>query len=63
MLRDKMVPSDLHERCNDGLVAGVLYRDTTFIEALSEKDDAAAYFVELGGAGGAVETRLEPRRL
>jgi peptidase E len=43
--------------------AGVLYRDTAFVEALSEKDDAAAYFVEPDGAGGAVETKLEPRRL
>jgi peptidase E len=43
--------------------AGILYRDTDFVEAVSEKDDAAGYFVEPDGEGGAVETRLDTRRL
>lgn len=41
--------------------AGVLYRGTEFAEALTEKRDKAAYFVERGPDGGAVETRLETR--
>jgi peptidase E len=44
--------------------AGLLYRGTEFVEALTEKDDKAAYFVERGPDGGtAVETRLDTRRL
>lgn len=43
--------------------AGVLYRGTGFVEALSEKDDAGAYFVERGPDGTAIETPLETRRL
>lgn len=48
---------------DDGV--GVLYRDTEFVEAVSEKDEdgKAAYFVEPGPDGGAVETRLDTRRL
>lgn len=42
--------------------AGVLYRGTEFVEAVAEKDDAYAYFVDRGPAG-AVETQLETRRL
>jgi peptidase E len=43
--------------------AGVLYRGTEFVEAVAEKDDAAGYFVAADGAGKAVETRLDTRRL
>jgi peptidase E len=43
--------------------AGVLYRGTEFVEALSEKDDAYGYFVEPDGHGGAAETQLDTRRL
>jgi peptidase E len=43
--------------------AGVLYRGTEFVEAVTEKDDAAAYTVEPGPDGTAVETRLDTRRL
>ncbi len=43
--------------------AGVLYRGTDFVEALSEKDGAGAYFVERGPDGTAVETELATRRL
>jgi peptidase E len=42
--------------------AGVLYRGMDFIEAIAEKDGAAAYLVESVG-GIAVETRLDCRRL
>lgn len=42
--------------------AGVLYRGTEMVEAVTELDDAAAYWVERG-PDGAVETRLETRRL
>jgi peptidase E len=43
--------------------AGVLYRGTEFVEAVSEKDDAGAYYVERGPDGKAVETRVDVRRL
>jgi len=38
--------------------AGVLYRGTEFVEAVTERDGAAAYFVDADG-----ETRLNTRRL
>ena len=43
--------------------AGVLYRGTEFVEAVSEKDGAGAYFVERAADGTAVETELDTRRL
>ena len=43
--------------------AGVLYRGTEFVEAVTEKDDACAYLVEPDGRGGAVEAQLDTRRL
>ncbi len=43
--------------------AGVLYRGTEFVEAVSEKDGAGAYFVERAADGTAVETALDTRRL
>jgi peptidase E len=46
---------------DDGV--GVLYRGTEFAEAVAEVDDAAAYFVERGADGTAVETQLDTRRL
>ena len=42
--------------------AGILYRGTEFVEAVAEKDDAFGYWVE-PGPDGAVETRLDTRRL
>lgn len=42
--------------------AGLLYRGTEFVEAVSERDGAAAYFVEPVD-GEAVEARLDTRRL
>jgi peptidase E len=46
---------------DDGV--GVLYRGTEFVEAVTEKDDKHAYFLERGADGGAVETELDTRRL
>jgi peptidase E len=43
--------------------AGLLYRGTDLVEALAERPGAGAYRVEADGAGGAVETPLEVRRL
>ncbi len=45
---------------DDGV--GVLYRGTTFVEALTERDGAGAYLVERDG-DRAVETALPVRRL
>jgi len=42
--------------------AGLLYRGAEFVEAVSEKDGALAYWVE-PGADGAVETTLDTRLL
>lgn len=42
--------------------AGVLYRGTAFVEAVSEKDSAAAYLVDLVD-DSIVETQLETRTL
>jgi peptidase E len=62
----------LHKLIGDGILpagyatddgAGVLYRGTEFAEAVTEVDDKAAYFVERGADGGAVESRLDTRRL
>jgi peptidase E len=46
---------------DDGV--GLLYRDTEFVEAVSEKPEAAAYFVERGPDGLAAETMIDPRSL
>jgi peptidase E len=43
--------------------AGVLYRGTEFVEAVSERDGAGVYYVERGPDGSAVETALETRFL
>jgi hypothetical protein len=41
---------------------GVLYRGTEFVEALTERDGAATYFVTAED-GRAVETRLDTTRI
>lgn len=46
---------------DDGV--GVLYRGTEFVEALTERDGSAAYFVEPGPDGTAIETQLDTRLL
>ncbi len=43
--------------------AGLLYRGTELVEAVSEADGASAYRVEAGPDGTAVETPLDTRRL
>lgn len=43
--------------------AGIRYSGTTFVEAVTEEDGKSAYWVEAGVDGGAVERRLETRRL
>lgn len=45
---------------DDGV--GLLYRGTTFVEAVAEKNSAGAYFVSAGD-GGVLETALDVRRL
>ena len=42
---------------------GVLYHGTEFVEAVSEKPGAGAYYVERDADGHAVETPLDTRRL
>ena len=46
---------------DDGV--GLVYRGTELIEAVADRPDTAAYRVERGPDGSAVETRIEPRRL
>lgn len=58
LIADGTLPSGY--ATDDG--AGVLYRGTEAVEAVAERDDAAAYSVMAEG-GRAVETRLETRRL
>ncbi|MDO9495518.1 MAG: peptidase E, partial [Nocardioides sp.] len=43
--------------------AGLLYRGTEMVEALSETDGASAYWVERSAHGTAVEIPLDTRRL
>jgi peptidase E len=59
LIADEVLPAGY--ATDDG--AGVLYRGTEMVEALTERDDAAAYWVERGPDGAAVETRLDTRRL
>lgn len=46
---------------DDGV--GLLYRGTVFVEALTETEGKAAYHVERGSHGDAVETRIDARLL
>ena len=46
---------------DDGV--GLVYRGTDLVEAVADRPDVAAYRVERGPDGTAVETRIEPRRL
>ena len=43
--------------------AGLVYRGTELVEAVADRPGAAAYRVERGPDGTAVETRIAPRRL
>jgi len=42
---------------------GIYYRGTEFVEAVADRDGVAAYRVDRGPDGAAIETRIEPRRL
>jgi peptidase E len=46
---------------DDGV--GLVYRGTDLAEAVADRPDKAAYRVDRGPDGSAVETRIEPRRL
>ena len=46
---------------DDGV--GLVYRGTELVEAVADRPGAAAYRVERDADGGAVETRIAPRRL
>jgi len=46
---------------DDGV--GLVYRGTDMVEAVADRPECAAYWVERDAAGAAVETRIEPRRL
>ena len=46
---------------DDGV--GLVYRGTQLVEAVADRPDKAAYRVERGPDGTAVETRIDPRRL
>ncbi|MGR7028073.1 Type 1 glutamine amidotransferase-like domain-containing protein [Geodermatophilus sp. URMC 62] len=46
---------------DDGV--GLVYRGTAVVEAVADRPGKAAYRVERGPDGAAVETRIEPRRL
>ena len=46
---------------DDGV--GLVYRGTDLVEAVADRPGKAAYRVERGADGTAVETRIEPRRL
>jgi len=48
--------------CTDDGV-GLVYRGTELVEAITDVPGRAAYVVDADGAGGAVEERIEPRRL
>jgi len=58
LIRGQVLPAAY--ATDDG--AGVLYRGTTFVEAVSEKPGAAAYYVDARD-GVISETRLDVRRL
>ncbi|GAA4856411.1 peptidase E [Actinomycetospora corticicola] len=59
LVADEVLPTAY--ATDDG--AGLLYRGTELVEALTERDRAGAYRVERGPDGAAVETELDVRRL
>ncbi|MDZ7886652.1 MAG: peptidase E [Mycobacterium sp.] len=58
LVEDRVLPASY--ATDDG--AGLLYRGTTFVEAVAENGTAGAYFVQRLG-DGAAETALDVRRL
>jgi peptidase E len=59
LVADGTLPGGL--ATDDGV--GLVYRGTEFVEAVADRPDKAAYRVERGPNGEAVEARIEPRRL
>jgi len=59
LIRDGVLPAGY--ATDDGV--GLLYRNTEFVEALTETDGAAAYHVARDAAGDVVETVIDPRAL
>jgi peptidase E len=59
LIADGTLPSGY--ATDDGV--GVVYRGTELVEAVTELDGKAAYFVERGPDGSAVETPIGPRLL
>jgi peptidase E len=59
LIADETLPAGY--ATDDG--AGVLYRGTQFVEAVTERDGQRAYWVERGPNGTAVETTLDTRLL
>ncbi|HET9945004.1 MAG TPA: peptidase E [Actinomycetes bacterium] len=59
LVADQVLPTSY--ATDDGV--GLVYDGTEMVEAVSERRGAAAYLVERGSDGRAVETRIEPRLL
>jgi peptidase E len=59
MIADGTLPAGY--ATDDGV--GLVYRGTELVEAVTDRPGAGAYHVARGPDGGAVETRIEPRRL
>jgi len=59
LVADQVLPTSY--ATDDGV--GLVYDGTEMVEAVTERRGAAAYLVERGADGRAVETRIEPRLL
>jgi peptidase E len=59
LVADETLPTS--HATEDGV--GLVYEGTELVEAVSDRSDAAAYVVERGPDGAAIETRIEPRIL
>jgi peptidase E len=59
LVADESLPTS--HATDDGV--GLVYEGTELVEAVSDRPDAAAYVVERGPDGAAIETRIEPRIL
>jgi peptidase E len=59
LVADESLPTS--HATEDGV--GLVYEGTELVEAVSDRSDAAAYVVERGPDGAAIETRIEPRIL
>ena len=59
LVADRTLPTSY--ATDDGV--GLVYEGTELVEAVADRSGAAAYKVECGPDGSAVETAIEPRRL